>query len=237
MDLCQTQFRSGWLHTQEQPPRPDSMTLKVAGKSPQRPYTRAAMDLQKPRLDELRARDERISAAAWNVAYPLLWEAGMRIACIRLAGERHAHDREDLVSTALQQLMRGLLDGKTESFNQISTWDDCLGMTRHIVRQRITDFFRSHERNREDAVEELPEVIADTPDSLRFNLHELLHEVDRLEPNPPLPQVFRDRFVEGWSTDEIATRHSMNRNTLLSHFAKGFRLLRERLTHLEGVTP
>ena len=195
------------------------------------------MDLEPPSLVELRSRDERTSTAAWNAAYPLLWEAGMRIACIRLSGERHAQDREDLVSTALQQFIRGLLEGKTQSFNQISTWDDCVGMTRHIVRQRIFDFFRSHERSREDAVEELPEVIADTASPLRFNLDELLHEVDRLEPNPPLPQVFRDRFMEGWSTDEIATRRSINRNTLLSHFAKGFRLLRERLTLLEGATP
>lgn len=160
----------------------------------------------------------------------------MRIACIRLAGERFVQDREDVVSTALQQFIRGLVEGKTDSFNQIVTWDDCLIMTRHIVRQRIIDFLRTRERSREDAVEELPEVIANTPDSLRFNLDELLHEVDGLEPNPPLPQVFRDRFIDGWSTDEIAARRSINRNTLLSHFAKGFRVLRERLTRLEGIS-
>ncbi len=194
------------------------------------------MDLQEPSLNELRARDERASSAAWNAAYPLLWEAGMRIACIRLAGERFVQDREDVVSTALQQFIRGLVEGKTDSFNQIVTWDDCLIMTRHIVRQRIIDFLRTRERSREDAVEELPEVIANTPDSLRFNLDELLHEVDGLEPNPPLPQVFRDRFIDGWSTDEIAARRSINRNTLLSHFAKGFRVLRERLTRLEGIS-
>lgn len=197
---------------------------------------RCSMVLPSPSLNELRASDEHSSAVAWNAAYPLLWETGMRIACIRLAGERFAQDREDLVSTALQQLIRGLMEGKAESFNQIATWDDCLGMTRHIIRQRIIDFLRSRERSREDAVEELPEVIADTPNSLRFNLDELLREVDCLEPNPPLPQVFRDRFMDGWSTDEIAARRSMNRNTLLSHFAKGFRVLRERLTRLEGIT-
>jgi hypothetical protein len=86
-------------------------------------------------------------------------------------------------------------------------------------------------------VEELPELIDDTPDDQRFNLAELLNEVDSLQPDPPLPQVFRDRFIEGWSTDEIATRRSINRNTLLSHFAKGFRTLRDRLTRLEGAPP
>jgi DNA-directed RNA polymerase specialized sigma24 family protein len=86
-------------------------------------------------------------------------------------------------------------------------------------------------------VEELPELIDDTPDDQRFNLAELLNEVDSLQPDPPLPQVFRHRFIEGWSTDEIATRRSINRNTLLSHFAKGFRTLRDRLTRLEGAPP
>jgi DNA-directed RNA polymerase specialized sigma24 family protein len=57
--------------------------------------------------------------------------------------------------------------------------------------------------------------------------------VDRLQPDPPVPQVFRDRFIEGWSTDEIAERRGINRNTLLTYFAKGLRTLRERLTCLE----
>jgi|GEM_PF-988708 len=176
-------------------------------------------------------------AAAWSAAYPLLWEAGMTLARIRLAGGRFEPDREDLESTALRQFMRGLIEGKVESFNQIATWDDCLGMTRHIVRSRIMDFLRARERSREDAVEELSEPPPDATPEARFNLTELLTEVNRLEPNPPLPQVFRDRFIEGWSTDEIASRRSINRNTVLSHFAKGFRVLRERLTHLEGALP
>lgn len=174
-------------------------------------------------------------APAWSAAYPLLWEAGVLIARIRLAGGRFEQDREDLVSTALQQFMRGLIEGRAENFNQIATWDDCLGMLRHIVRSRIMDFLRTRERRREDAVAELPEPPPDVTPETRFNLTELLNEVDRLEPDPPLPQVFRDRFIEGWSTDEIAGRRSINRNTLLSHFAKGFRVLRERLTHLEGT--
>jgi RNA polymerase sigma factor (sigma-70 family) len=174
---------------------------------------------------------------AWSAAYPLLWEAGMTIARIRLAGGQFEQDREDLVSTAVQQFIRGLVAESGESFNQIATWDDCLGMLRHIVRSRIMDFFRSRERSREDAFDELPEAPPEfTPDQ-RFRLEELLPEVDRLQPDPPVPQVFRDRFIEGWSTDEIAERRSINRNTLLAHFAKGLRTLRERLTRLEGDLP
>jgi RNA polymerase sigma factor (sigma-70 family) len=171
---------------------------------------------------------------AWSSAYPWLWESGMAIARLRLAGERFELDREDLVSTALQQLIRGLVEKKEGSFNQIVTWDDCLGMMRHIVRSRVFDFLRSRQRSREDAMEELPEPAPDFKVEERFRLDELLPEVDRLQPDPPVPQVFRDRFIEGWSTDEIAARRGINRNTLLTYFAKGLRTLRERLTRLEG---
>ena len=190
-----------------------------------------------PSVDDLRSPHERTSAAAWSDAYPLLWEAAMRVARCRLSGSEHEHDREDAVSTAIQQVVRGVIENSADSFNQIQTFDDVLGMTRHIVRLRITDFLRSRERRPEDGVEELPELIDATPDDQRFNLAELLSEVDRLQPDPPLPQIFRDRFIEGRSTDEIATRRNINRNTLLSHFAKGFRTLRERLTRLEGAQP
>lgn len=184
-----------------------------------------------PNLNALRQGDP----PAWARAYPFLWEAGMIIARIRLSGARHEQDREDLVSTAVQQFVRGLISGEGESYNQISTWDDCLSMTRHIVRSRIIDYLRALERSREDAVDELPEPSPDFRPESRFALAEMLAEVDRLEPDPPLPQVFRDRFVEGWSTDEIAERRKLNRNTLLTYFAKGLRTLRERLTRLEGT--
>jgi len=190
-----------------------------------------------PSLDDLRSTVEQTSAAAWSAAYSLLWEAAMRVARCRLSGSEHEHDREDAVSTAIQQVVRGVIENSTDSFNQIQTFDDVLGMTRHIVRLRITDLLRSKERRPEDVVEELPELVDATPNDLRFNLAELLTEVDHLQPDPPVPQVFRDRFVEGWSTDEIAARRSINRNTLLSHFAKGFRTLRDRLTRLEGALP
>ena len=153
----------------------------------------------------------------------------MRVARIRLAGECHEQEREDIVSTALQQFVRGLIGGKSDSFNQLATWDDCLTMMRHIVRLRVTDYHRSHARNRIDTVEELPELAWDTCSEQNFTLPELLRELDALEPNPPVPQVFRDRFLEGRSTDEIAKARNLNRNTLVSYYAKGLRTLRERL--------
>lgn len=161
----------------------------------------------------------------------------MRVARCRLAGGEHESNREDIVSTALQQVVKGVIEGKQESFNQISGFDDLLAVMRHIVRLRVTDFFRAQSRNREDGVETLPDVLDEVHrEAPLVDLEEMMAEVDRLEPNPPLPQVFRDRFIEGWSTDEIAARRSINRNTLLSHFAKGFRILRQRLTRKE-TTP
>lgn len=171
---------------------------------------------------------------AWSSAYPWLWEAGMAIARLRLAGACFEQDREDLVSTALQQLIRGMVEKNEGSFNQISCWGDCLAMMRHIVRSRVFDFLRSRQRLRECAMDELPEPAPDFRAHERFRLDELLPELDRLQPDPPVPQVFRDRFLEGWSTDEIAVRRGINRNTLLTYFAKGLRTLRERLIRLEG---
>lgn len=187
--------------------------------------------------ENLRSTDEQISSTAWATAYPFLWEAGMRIARLRLAGGQHESDREDIVSTALQQFIRGLIGGESESFNQIETWGDCLAMMRHIVRLRVTDFLRLRGRNREDAVAELPELPVQSSDEPSFTLPELLREVDTLEPDPPVPQVFRDRFLEGRSTDEIAEARGINRNTLVSYYAKGLRALRGRLTRLAGVQP
>lgn len=195
------------------------------------------MSIAPPLIAELRSPLEAVNKAAWSACYPLLWEAGIAIARIRLSGARFEHDREDVVSGALQELVRGMLEGRADSYNQISSWDDCLRMIRHIVRQRIKDFHSARERQFVDAFEELPEPPADFKAESRFRLEELLPEVDRLQPDPPVPQVFRDRFLEGWSTDEIAERRSINRNTLLTYFAKGLRTLRERLAHLEGTTP
>lgn len=190
------------------------------------------MSIETPSLPALRAGDPR----AWSAAYALLWEAGMSIARLRLAGDPHQQDREDLVSTAIAQFQAGLIQNE-KSYNQLATWDDCLGMFRFIVRARVHDFHRASYRNPVEAVEEPPELPPDFDPGSRFRLDEILPEIDRLQPDPPVPQVFRDRFLEGWSTDEIAERRGIPRGTLLTYFAKGLRTLRERLTRLEGDTP
>jgi len=181
-----------------------------------------------PNPARMRSRDEAVSASEWALAYPLLFEAGMRIANSRLAGQRWERDREDLVSTALHQFVRGLVENSPESFKQIRTWDDCLGMMRRIVRSRVADFHRSIDRNREDPVEIPPDPkVVPFPGGSEIDVEALLLEIDRLD--PPLPELFRERFLEGYTVAEIAERRHLNKNTLCTWFADALATLRQRL--------
>lgn len=187
-----------------------------------------------PSPERLRSVDEAVSSREWGDAYPLLYEAGARIAAIRLSGSRWAQDREDLVSVALHQFVKGLVENRLKSFKQISSWNDCLGMMRSIVRSRIVDFHRERGRDLEDAVAELPEPVADFPvTGLGLGGEDIFHEIDRLD--PPLPELFRERFVEGFTIEEIATKRGMNRNTLCTWFADALKILRHRLSVIEEL--
>jgi RNA polymerase sigma factor (sigma-70 family) len=181
-----------------------------------------------PHPDRLRSTVESVSETEWARAYPFLHEAGRRVAAVRLAGARWESDREDLVAAALHQFVRGLIENSPKSFKQIRSWDDCLGMMRRIVRSRVTDFHRSAGRNLEDSVETLPEpeVIA-FPGTEEIDAEALQLEVDRLD--PPMPELFRDRFIEGLTLAEIAERRGINRNTLCTWFADALAKLRQRL--------
>lgn len=185
-----------------------------------------------PCPERLRSPDEAVSSREWGGAYPLLYEAGARIAAMRLSGSRWAQDREDLVSVALHQFVKGLVENKLESFKQISNWDDCLGMMRSIVRLRVFDFHRERGRDLEDAVAELPEPVADFPATGQgLGSEDIFLEIDRLD--PPLPELFRERFLEGFTIDEIAKKRGMNRNTLCTWFADALKTLRSRLLVIE----
>ena len=185
-----------------------------------------------PSPERLRSVDEAVSSREWGKAYPLLYEAGVRIAAIRLSGSRWAQDREDLVSVALHQFVKGLAENKLESFKQISSWDDCLGMMRSIVRLRIVDFYRERGRDLADAVAELPEPAAAFQAVVPgLGSEDIFLEIDRLD--PPLQELFRERFVEGFTIDEIAKKRGMNRNTLCTWFADALKILRHRLSVIE----
>lgn len=183
-----------------------------------------------PSLEDLRSSDERISREAWVTAYPILRAAGLQVARARLAGSRHEQDREDLVATALAQFVRGLVEKKSPSFNQLSVWSDCLGMMRTLTRARVLDFLRQTYRNREDPSGDLPEYTVDSlADMATAGVEDIFVEIDRLD--PPLPELFRERFLEGLTIDEIAARRGVNRNTLCTWFANALRTLRGRLSH------
>ena len=184
-----------------------------------------------PSPERLRSTEEVLSSREWARAYPLLYEAGARIAAMRLSGSRWAQDREDLVSVALHQFVQGLVENRLNSFKQITTWDDCVSMLRSIVRSRIVDFYRERARDLEDTVAQLPEAPIAFPGGgteLGLGTDDIFHEIDHLD--PPLPELFRERFVEGYTIDEISAKRGINRNTLCTWFADALRLLRRRLS-------
>lgn len=189
----------------------------------------AASDGHDVSLDALRSLDARTSRDAWNAAYPWLWSAGMRLAGRLLAGGQWEPQREDLVTTAISQVVEGLVAKTSESYNQITSFRDLVGMTLTIVRRRIMDFHRGHARSVEDAVEQLPET-ATFAEDLPFTAMELREQIEALD--PPKPELFLARFFEGLTTREVAERRGMAHGTVLTHFAEGLRLLRERLQRL-----
>lgn len=180
-------------------------------------------------VEHLRSLDARANHDAWNAAYPWLWSAGLRLAGRLLSGGQWEEQRKDAVATAISQVVEGLVTGSSESYNQISAFSDVVGMTQTIVRRRIMDFHRQHARSREDAVEELPDVVL-AGEELPFTLGELKAQIAALD--PPKPQLFLDRFFDGLTTREVAQRRGMPHGTVLTHFAQGLKLLRERLAHL-----
>ena len=177
-----------------------------------------------PPISDLHSTDAAVRREAWNRAYPLLWEAGQRVAWHCLRGPEWAAQRDDLVATALGQLVVG-----AEDFcNAAAGFDDLVGVLKNIVRRRTIDFLRQQARRPEVLVANVP----DSPIAPRADdATEVWAEVARLD--PPLPDLFTDRFVLGWTTTEIAARRQMNVNTVLSHFHRGFRALRERLTDFQ----
>jgi hypothetical protein len=184
-----------------------------------------------PDLAALRSRQPAVSQRAWAAAYRLLHEAGHFTARFALAGPEWEEEREDLVMTALGQLVQGVIENSEESYNGLAGWDDVVGVMRAIVRRRVTDFLRQRGRRPLDYVETLPETgLVTSMDEGPFTRTELWEAVAELD--PPLPELFQDRFITGWNTTEIAGRRSMNVNTLLTHFARGFRLLKTRLETL-----
>ena len=114
--------------------------------------------------------------------------------------------------------------------NGLATFDDLVAVLKTTVRRRVIDFLRQRARRPEVLVAEVPETLVDA-DPSAGDATALWMEVARLD--PPLPDLFSDRFLLGWTTSEIAERRQMKVNTVLSHFHRGFRVLRERVARLD----
>lgn len=172
-----------------------------------------------PSLESLRAND----SSAWQVAYPLLWRAALGAACAAL-GPVMA-DAENIVADVLvKEIVPGVLRPQTDSFNQISSFDDLMGMTRSIARNRAIDFIRRSARRPEVLMDELPEVSSDSNSTAPPDLMEMVQR----HLQPPDPELFHARFVLGHTTREIAALRGMSHGTVVSRFARAL----EKLRHL-----
>jgi RNA polymerase sigma factor (sigma-70 family) len=184
-----------------------------------------------PNLIALRAND----GAAWEAAYPLLWDAGIKVACINLGGGQHSQNREDLVADALSQLQQGMVrgDGKDPNlFKQIAAWRDLVSMMCLITERRIADFLRKKYRRGEEihadptlAEDAIPVAASAEPD---WDSELLWGLIGRLP--PPKPDLLLDRFVRGMSASEVAEKRNLPRNTVLSHWSSALQTLRSWLT-------
>lgn len=172
-----------------------------------------------PSLARLQANDP----AAWQAAYPLLWRAALGAVYARL-GLVQA-DAENLAADVLaREVVPGVLRPHTDSFNQISSFDDLLAMTRTIAKNRCLDFIRRSARRPEVLMDELPEPSPDRGSQLSPDLMEMVNR--HLE--PPDPELFHARFVLGHTTREIAALRGMSHGTVVSRFARAL----EKLRHL-----
>lgn len=185
-----------------------------------------------PSVALLRAGD----GDAWEAAYPLLWDAGIKVACIHLGGGQHGQNREDLVADALSQLQRSLAGADEKdgnSFNQIRSWRDLTSMMCLITERRIADFLRKKYRRGEEihADPMLAEgVLSAPPDAVPdWDSEQLWGLIGRLP--PPKPDVLLDRFVLGMSASEVSEKRNLPRNTVLSHWNSALQTLRGWLTN------
>lgn len=197
----------------------------------------SAEDPETPSVPLLRAND----GASWEKAYSLLWDAGIKVACINLGGAQYAQNREDLVAEALSQLQQGLVRGDEKEgnlFNQMSAWRDVISMMCLITERRIADFLRKKYRRGEEihadptlAEAAVHPVAAAEPD---WDSELLWALIGRLP--PPKPELLTDRFVLGMSASEVSEKRNLPRNTVLSHWSSALQTLRSWLSNPAAQT-
>ena len=181
-----------------------------------------------PSLGALRSFDARISREAWEQAYPILWNAAVRLLRHILTGPEHEHDREDIAAQALSELVRGVIANRLPSFNQMTTFGDVQSMSQQIIRARTKDFFRSRGRHPEDPTDEIPDLPAADVDASPALSWQECEELIRDLP-PPQPEIFDLHYARGHTAEEISAKLRMPRGTILSHLFRGKKTLRAKL--------
>ena len=167
----------------------------------------------------------------------------MRAICSLLQGGEHAPYWEDVASKTVAEVVRGVIEQKSDLLNQMKDFEDLLAVTRGKARQRAHDHLRTRYRHRPDdfndgdhSSELRPTSLGDEQLWPKSPVSQMLsrEEFDRLisQLPPPQPQIFEYHFVLGHTAEEIGRKMNMPRNTVLSHLHRGKqtigRWLRER---------
>jgi hypothetical protein len=185
-----------------------------------------------PTLAELRSTDAKISESAWSRAYQPMWDTAMRVIYNRLQGGAHAPHWEDIASKTVAEVVRGVIEQKSDLLNQMKDFYDLLAVTRDKARQRTHDYLRAHYRHLSDDLNDNDGSIGSGPMPVenktlwpKSPFSEMLsrEEFDRfirLLP-PPQPQIFEYHFVLGHTAEEIGRKMNIPRNTVLSHIHRG----------------
>jgi RNA polymerase sigma factor (sigma-70 family) len=176
--------------------------------------------MEDPFLLKLQANEN----AAWNEAYDQLYRIGQ--ASIALKGPQFSEDRNDIIIKVITYVSTGVVKKK---FND---WNHVKNAFRKTLSERTNDFFRKAKRSKEDFYDpqDLPEpdrnALDDQPPVLSAD--EMIILFESLDP-PLRQQIFFWIYVEGLTAQQVTDRHGHNRNNVLSHLARGYKRLREKL--------
>jgi RNA polymerase sigma factor (sigma-70 family) len=196
------------------------------------PSAISELEFSRPTLAELRSTDPKVSEGAWSRAYKPMWDNAMLVIYSRLRGGEHASHWEDVASKTVAEVVRGVIEQKSDLLNQMKDFYDLLAVTRGKARQRTDDYLRARYRHRRDDLNEIdgssdsaPIPIGNgplwpkSPSSQMLSREEFDRFVSQLP--PPQPQIFENHFVLGHTAEEIGKKMKIPRNTILSHIHRG----------------
>lgn len=147
-------------------------------------------------------------------------------------------DAENLAADLLaREIIPGVLQQRTESFQKVASFSALLNLTAAIARNRAIDHLRQRSRRPEETVDELPEPIASGDGAGEAPLGDDLLAFVMRQLSPPDPELFHDRFVLGFTTREIAEQRGLSHGTVVSRFARALEKLRPLLAAELDLNP